>query len=387
MADYSKVDDKGNNILHNTVDTDLIRSLSEQYHYLVNLKNEKGWTPLHTAIFHKQYDVVVELLKFKNVNVNAKISRNLVDKIKHFQIFDQYHEGRTPLIMACYMRHYEIAKLLLDHPSTDINLQDAFGNSAIYYASIKYPNEKICDELLKRPELDVNHCYENQNILIGLSGDVSGGYHDEVPKVLNHESFDFNFVDKEGKPGLFFLYEFGYTRGHLLHDLMLLMIKNPKTNINVVIKKGEMSFLSCLCYNSSKFITNVLDERQDVDINIRSKSGSTALYYALMFKDFEVAKRLMSNEKLDINYEFYFLMEQYEKPENKTSVKQTIDKNKDEIMGMFLTRQDLNIDRTRSWPRTLIVTHGYIPIGIEWKYRYRSGNSVGFTYRQYEHYE
>lgn len=383
IIDFNKTDSKGNTILH-YVNRYSAKLLSEHFGQYVNVKNNEGFTPLHYAAWRNEKEVVIEFLKIKEVNVNIQIGTSTFGSIKKPKFLYHYHEGRTALIMAIYSVNLEVAKLFLERSDVDVNLPDAYGNGPLYYATIKYPSD-ICEELLKRPDIDVNRCYKGKNLFVGFSGDcISGGYEIMCPKVMNHESFDFNFTDEEGDHALFYLLGVNKTRITPTEKFLLEFIKNPKTNINAVNKHG-VSFFQLLCYLNSEHIPIVM-ERTDLNINCRNKAGATPLYFVITNKNFDLAKKLLENDKLDVNYEFKFLMEQYEAPTGKEFVRKLIDENSN-IVEMFLGRADLNIDRSIRYPRTLTITHSEKASGVYWKFESTNGHKVydyGFKYDEIE---
>jgi len=394
VIDFCKTDKKGNNVLHHA-NKYTAKVLSQHFGHLVNEKNDEGMTPLHEAIltherqkktdlhwWYNKKDVITEFLKIPCVQVNIQIGHDFLGKIKNLKIMKHYHEGRTAISMACYMGNSEIANLLLERTDVDVNLPDAKGNGPLYYATIKYPSD-ICEELLKRPEIDIEHCYNGKNVLVGLSGDTLGGGCDEkCDKVFRHPKFDVNFTDEKGMHALFYLFEQG-SRTAIARKIMKELIKNPKTNINAMFE--DMSFLHLLCHYNSNLVLDVL-ERDDININPRNKNGFTPLYVVLLQKNFVVAEKILAKPKLDVTYEFKFLMDQYEKSNNKVNIRALIDENPN-IVQMFMARNDLNIDRSTNYPRRKTVVRGKIPVGVHWEYKYDRGDKTydyGFTYQETE---
>ncbi|AYV75245.1 MAG: hypothetical protein Terrestrivirus1_119 [Terrestrivirus sp.] len=395
VIDFCKTDKKGNNVLHHA-NKYTVKILCEHFGHLVNVKNDDGVTPLHNAIWkhqsptendlkwwHDKKDVIVEFLKIPCIQVNIQIGNDFLGKIKHLKISKHYHEGRTALSMACYMANSEIGSLLTDRTDVDVNLPDAVGNGPLYYAAIKYAHPDICEELLKRSDIDVNHCYHGKNLLVGLSGDTLGGnYPVTCNKVFHHESFDVNFIDEEGKHALFYLFEQGQ-RTQIAHVFMVELIKNPKTNINA--KFDDMSFLHLLSHYNSQLVVDVVD-RDDTDLNCRNKNGFTALYVVLLRKNFIVAEKILAKPRLNVTYEFKFLMEQYEKSTGKEHIRPLVDENPN-IIQMFMARNDLQIDRSTNYPRRKTTVRGKIPVGAHWQYDYDHGRKTydyGLTYSETE---
>jgi len=102
-----------------------------------------GYTPLDVAIlsyrFVKDIRIIRLLLAHPSINVN------LVTPI----------ESRTPLQMAIHYNLLDVVELLLAHPSTDVNIQTEHGQSPLITA-VKNGNNTSVALLLERPDLNVN---------------------------------------------------------------------------------------------------------------------------------------------------------------------------------------------------------------------------------------
>lgn len=70
-----------------------------------------------------------KLLKLKNINRNIWLENS----------------GNTPIIVSLYLNYYEIAKLLIHHPKTNINIKNKKGLDA---AAIACYNNQI--EIIKK---------------------------------------------------------------------------------------------------------------------------------------------------------------------------------------------------------------------------------------------
>ncbi len=93
----------------------------------MNIGDRFGHTPLIMARADGYVDVIDELLKYDQVDVNA-----------------QDNDGRTPLIMACSGGHgcrpksvFCIVCLLLKHKEVDVNATYNKGRTALYVACVK----------------------------------------------------------------------------------------------------------------------------------------------------------------------------------------------------------------------------------------------------------
>ena len=83
----------------------------------INAVDNRGWTPLHSAVYTKDVDIVKLLINNDNVDVN--IVNN---------------HGRTPLHLAALMGYAEITKLLLDTGKVKTDIKDRDGMTPLDWA-------------------------------------------------------------------------------------------------------------------------------------------------------------------------------------------------------------------------------------------------------------
>ena len=93
--------------------------------------------PLHYACWHNNINDVRQLLD------------------DGFYTKEIWVGGLTPLITACRRNHYDIAKLLLDHPSLDPNVQNEDGYT-VFHIACSNNNLPIVKLLLDHPSCDPN---------------------------------------------------------------------------------------------------------------------------------------------------------------------------------------------------------------------------------------
>ena len=120
----------------------------------LNVKNSKGASPLHIAVYNSMEDIVEKLLEC-DVSINAKDN-----------------EGETPLIIAAQEGDSKILKTLLQK-NAQIDEQDLSGSTALMVAVKRYLFEdesqetRECVEMLLEWNADVNATdNENNNVLM-----------------------------------------------------------------------------------------------------------------------------------------------------------------------------------------------------------------------------
>ena len=115
---------------------DLVQLLLDQDDILVDLKTNKGWTPLFKACY-KGYRNIALLLLNKGADVNA-----------------QNDEGYGPLHVAVERKHPAVVELLLDQDSIIVDLKNNEGITALQTAC--YEGNQVITALLLNKGADVN---------------------------------------------------------------------------------------------------------------------------------------------------------------------------------------------------------------------------------------
>lgn len=160
-----------------------------------NIFSFNKFTPLFTCILNNNSDIMnVLLTKYRDkININqhnikkacpvhmlCKTYRELRESEKNLLRMDDLqvneHEKDnlyTPLHLAVLYHKISIAKLLLDHPQIDVNIQDKDKNTPLHYASsfeISKYNHKDCYNIL---ELLLSYTTKKVNIMIKNKYDLT----------------------------------------------------------------------------------------------------------------------------------------------------------------------------------------------------------------------
>lgn len=182
---------------------------------------------------------------------------------------DSYY---TPLIFALEYENIEIAKLLIKHPKTDINLKSANNESAFYVSINKgfteiveillnderfdpkenevdyafcYSNATISKMLISTNFVDINHVFDNQ--MTALIKSVQMNNNEKIDLIINHPSFD---KDKSNiNQAIFIAAEQNYT------DIYKKLIKLINDDVNIY-NNGE----HLLIVASSRLSYEIVDE-------------------------------------------------------------------------------------------------------------------------------
>jgi ankyrin repeat protein len=104
----------------------------------LHIRDSKGRTPLIIACSHGQLDIVCELLKCNEVDVDASD-----------------YKGRTAFYWAGAEDRWEVVLELLKHGEVDVNVQGAHGNTVVIWACLRGRLD-VVTELLKDDRVNVS---------------------------------------------------------------------------------------------------------------------------------------------------------------------------------------------------------------------------------------
>ena len=113
----------------------------------INIKDDKGITPLHLAAFKGQDEIINILLNYNNID---GISEEMKLDINAKDIL-----GRVPLVLAIIEGQLNSALILLD-AKADINVTDNENNSLLHYAVSGKGNSLLFSIMLIDRKIDLN---------------------------------------------------------------------------------------------------------------------------------------------------------------------------------------------------------------------------------------
>lgn len=138
---YLIMNDKLFNAIRNG-DIEMVVSITTAHPELINIKDQRGSTPLLLATYYGNQDMTEALLAHKP-DLNA-----------------QDGSGNTALMGVCFKGYPVIAKLLIDH-GADVNAQNLNGATALIYAAT-FAQAEIAQMLIDHGA-DTTHTDEKGN--------------------------------------------------------------------------------------------------------------------------------------------------------------------------------------------------------------------------------
>ncbi|GCC52565.1 hypothetical protein SanaruYs_28020 [Chryseotalea sanaruensis] len=272
----------------------------------INAVDELGRNPLYHALydaqeeFKKNNESITSLLLRQGANINTGDSSrgdtllhvaaskghvNLISILLNsgHKLNVQDKEGDTPLIKACKMNKIEAVKKLLEH-GADLSLVNERGESAMTHAvsNIIYNGDNQLKEILVEygaaapkilGDVDVDEVNENGDTAIILASEV--GPLEKLKKLISRGA-NVNHQNKEGKTALMLAC---CSAGE--EKVELLLKSGADINIQDNYDKTALIYLMDKNYygDSHRKKFNFLLEAYDINVNLQTRSGMTALMY------------------------------------------------------------------------------------------------------------
>ena len=358
-----------------------------------------GLTPLILAAIEGHVEVVRLLLKQEEININkasysqrtalyfaskdghASIVELLLQK-KDININRAYSGGETALYVACYMGQMEVVQLLLDKEDIDVNKANNYGITAFRIA-YDHGFREVVQLLLENPKAnvtkglstdeDIIHIIEDSifnediptnkvtvNAYVGaILGNVSTvsalllsnrtsvnsldryhrtliywaatrGHQDVIKLLLSQADILVNLGrSSDGANALYQASRFG------LLDTVSTLLDHPMTNVNYVTLERKTALMVSTIYGHAEIVKKLLSHVR-IDVNLATFDGTTALSYAVQKRQSVILELLLRcpNTITSLQDEKY-----------KTALDRAKEENHAELIALFHTRGDLQIEK------------------------------------------
>ena len=248
-------------------------------------------TPLDFAVNAKNWDIFCELLKFKDIDLNAqncygqtalitacviKDLRFLEELLKRYDtdVNIQDKEGNTALNKACLNGNTEAVKLLLTRRDVDLNIKNEDGYTPLISAAREDASE-IVNLLLKENDLDIN-AKDNHGNTVLMHLWVRAG-EDTIENIINHPNIDLNIRNNYGETPLINLCASGF------FTYAKILLSKPGVKVNVQDNWGKSALIQACeghCYSGSEKVIEKLLENPGINLLLEDQEGKKALDYA-----------------------------------------------------------------------------------------------------------
>jgi ankyrin repeat protein len=179
-------------------------------------------------------------------------------------------DQQTPLTVSAQYGHLDAVQILLDEPSTEVDLSGKSGRSALSFAAANGHLE-IVEILLERGAFRPD---ERDNMhWTPLFWAVQGDYAGIVQLLLEQPSVNVNKVDKSGRSVL------SWAAGEDARRALKILLKHPSVDLNLKDSQGR-SPLSWAAGNGQREVVSTLMHKRGVDKSTQDKDKRGAISWA-----------------------------------------------------------------------------------------------------------
>ncbi|KAK4503280.1 hypothetical protein PRZ48_006708 [Zasmidium cellare] len=244
-----------------------------------NFTDPYGKTPLFIAIERGHSNVVEIFLRTANVDLGRRDNR-----------------GWTPLRCATHQK--DLLRMLVSHPTTDINETFEDGSTVLFEAALRGYHH-VVESLLSRPDIDVNH-ESGQYGLTALLVAAYKGHKDVAQLLISHPEIDVNKSEiTAGGTPLFVAAEKGYS------DIVRLLLSSLDIDVNKPLTFSWRAWaLSTLSDIEPVGVISMLMDHAMFLWHICERetcNGATALYVAASRGYSDIVRMLLSSSDIDVN--------------------------------------------------------------------------------------
>ncbi|MDH5386401.1 MAG: ankyrin repeat domain-containing protein [Candidatus Aminicenantes bacterium] len=257
------------NDIHDAIqkgDVARVKTLISNNKELIQMKSDKGQTPLHLAVQNGNQEIV-EFLISQGADINARDS-----------------EGNTPLLTALAFKKTETAKFLLSK-GADVRIKNAQDEPPVFLA-LMHGLSELVEPILDNGQ-DVNERFRG-NFTALLMATLTGNK--EVVKLLLDRGADVNAAAQEGGMTVTPMYAAIFLGHTDVVDLFLSrgvdkeFREKPtgRTLLHIAVLKGVRDIVSLLVNDG-------------YDVNPTDNAGKTPLHYAAQYGHKKITELLLHN--------------------------------------------------------------------------------------------
>jgi len=260
----------------------------------VNTKGKNGWTGLMQGVYNSHNSVVELLLKTPNIDVNLRNKKGM--SALHLAVWKNVEN------LAVWKNDNEALKLLLNVPNIDVNLKDNRGRCALHHAlggnGNKVWNREALKLLLYVPNINVNnltHIGETYFLKLSMSlvefcemGDLEG------VKAALQRGVDVNTRGKKCWTGLME----AVRNKH--NSVVEILLKTPNIDVNFKNERDSCALHLAVEMKNNEALKLLLNAPK-IDVNLKDNRGRCALHCAVSNHNNEALKLLLNVPNIDVN--------------------------------------------------------------------------------------
>ncbi|KAF5613591.1 ankyrin repeat domain protein [Fusarium subglutinans] len=239
----------------------------------ISMCDDKGENILHRAVTKRSYEMIKEILATEKAPTNSRNSR-----------------GLTPLALACLTLDSDAVSPLLEADSVDLNIADNNGYTPLHHA-VQEHSAPITSALIATGKASVD--MKNRDGRTPLSLACLSGNTTLAKYFLHSPLVNINAQDKYGR-----------TPAHncvLMGDvnMLRLILRTGRANLNVVDNLWHTPILLAAYRCQWQIVFLLLKYKQA--INMKDRKGRTVLFWAIIHRQADVVRLLISLEQTDLN--------------------------------------------------------------------------------------
>ena len=267
----------------------------------VNYANDRGETPLDTAVKRGNEWCVGVLLHHPDINLSAWSPFFLaILKNDPTALRTLLKEGESPnqtapsgklsaLHVAALLEHTECLRVLMKAPDIEFSTDEQ--QSTPLHAAARKGNSNCLRLLLKHPQAPINA--QDAMECTALHRAISGGDASSARQLIEHKGININLQDS-----------FGYTplleaaiEGHT--EIVRLLLEQKEIQVNTPTKDGWTPLMAAALGNHTETV-RVLLQHPDTDYNLREHDGSNVIDFAVQYRT-DTLRELVALPGIDLN--------------------------------------------------------------------------------------
>ncbi|KAL2046727.1 hypothetical protein ABVK25_011599 [Lepraria finkii] len=274
-----------------------------------NIRDERHRAPLHYAVSGNFCPIVEQLLKFKDIDVNVadeqqqtplilavkppilasrKVQLDNVRALlamKDIDVNAQDRHGCTALTYCAQSRNNAVARLLLSRNATAVNLRDYEHRYDPLLWSIQNDDIETTKLLLDYPSTDINILDENKKTYLQWS--LMSGSRDMTELLLSHPDIDVNMIHDNRDTTLTYAVKTDKIA------IATLLLRHPRIDVNIPDQHCSTALMEAAKLGHAQLV-DLLLQNKSTDLVARNSSGETAFFLAIKMHHPEIAKTLIT---------------------------------------------------------------------------------------------